>query len=1061
MFHFRHFRVAAIAALCFSITITLIAGLRQVQATEIPPGDSVAFIQTSGPNAPLTNGDFYTSSEADNGPHVIDIDVPCTWPAGETITVALYDPESFNSGPLDPPAIDQIRSGEDNTRYLLKDATGAILKTMDFTPTGGSDGLWVELATFIPDVGGQLCQDDVSLMYTIETTTSDNDEQSWRLSVNHDPDCSVSTGTTTGSCSGISPAMSAMLTSGNETDDFDGIPGTGDELAIGLLQVSYEHAARECQDFYFFVERGDNPDSRNVTLHNFDMDRGSGDSITYYTPSGQVLNGTVSGNRVWNNGVAGNPPGRVGDTYTIGAADLGWWRAEVCTGVQNQYIFEGETSEPVRFTPVATPRMVVAKDDGKTVTQPNDLLTYTIAFTNTSDQTPSPGAATKVMLTDTLPDNATYQSCAFGTGYTGNCDVNPANAGEVIFTLDGVVAAGDSGSVQITVQVNPDAVDRVVNEVRLDYADILGKQFRPEFDDDVNTIVPVQTIQVEATKVVETINSDAPDGCNALTGETLRYTVIVSNTGNTTATGVQFTDTPDRNTTLTIGSVTTDQGSVTSGNAAGDTSVGVNIGALEPDASVTITFDVTINAAIPTTQTELVNQGEITGTNFAPVLTDDPTTVEADDPTITTACRREPPPQPELNATKVVETLNSSATDTCQALTGETLRYTVIVSNTGNADATNLVFNDTLDANTTLVVGSVTTDQGSVSRGNTAGDTTIGVNIGTVGSNARVTITYDALVNGTLPQPQTELVNQGQVIGDNVGTLLTDDPTTTAQRDPTTTLACNTPVPAPPLLVAAKTVESLNSSATDECKVLVREALLYEVIISNNDPTPATNVTYRDILDANTQLVDGTLQISQGNVAASISGGNTEIRATIGQINPNTSVTISYQARVNDTLPDGPTDIVNQGTVFWDVNNRAVTDDPTQPGNTDPTRTRACPGLTAIELESFTATRQGDTMRVRWVTSAEFDTWGFHLYRSSDGRRTTAERVTPALIPAKGRGQGGATYVWIDQAVEPGVQYTYWLQETELGGNLIEYGPATSIAAQNLNRQIYLPLVRR
>src|SRR5262249_45919666 len=38
---------------------------------------------------------------------------------------------------------------------------------------------------------------------------------------------------------------------------------------------------------------------------------------------------------------------------------------------------------------------------------------------------------------------------------------------------------------------------------------------------------------------------------------------------------------------------------------------------------------------------------------------------------------------------------------------GDTIRYTVIVSNTGTADATSVAFNDAVDPNTTLVSGSV------------------------------------------------------------------------------------------------------------------------------------------------------------------------------------------------------------------------------------------------------------------------------------------------------------------------------------------------------------------
>ena len=51
--------------------------------------------------------------------------------------------------------------------------------------------------------------------------------------------------------------------------------------------------------------------------------------------------------------------------------------------------------------------------------------------------------------------------------------------------------------------------------------------------------------------------------------------------------------------TLTNGSVTTTQGTITAGNGAGDTNVAVNVGTIADAASVTIQFDVVINTPLP------------------------------------------------------------------------------------------------------------------------------------------------------------------------------------------------------------------------------------------------------------------------------------------------------------------------------------------------------------------------------------------------------------------------------------------------------------------------------
>jgi hypothetical protein len=59
----------------------------------------------------------------------------------------------------------------------------------------------------------------------------------------------------------------------------------------------------------------------------------------------------------------------------------------------------------------------------------------------------------------------------------------------------------------------------------------------------------------------------------------------------------------------------------------------VNVGTLPAGKSITITFQVTIDT--PFNATQVSNQGTVSGTNFSPVVTDDPGTVTLNDPTVT------------------------------------------------------------------------------------------------------------------------------------------------------------------------------------------------------------------------------------------------------------------------------------------------------------------------------------------------------------------------------------------------------------------------------------------
>lgn len=130
-------------------------------------------------------------------------------------------------------------------------------------------------------------------------------------------------------------------------------------------------------------------------------------------------------------------------------------------------------------------------------------------------------------------------------------------------------------------------------------------------------------------------------------GDVLAYSVLISNTGGSAATGVVFTDTPDPNTSLVVGSVTATVGTITSGNTPGDTSLAVSIGLLSPGDAVTITFRVLIDDPIAPGVDQVANQGTTTGSNIPPTPTDDPATSNPADPTVTALGRL----APELPAT--------------------------------------------------------------------------------------------------------------------------------------------------------------------------------------------------------------------------------------------------------------------------------------------------------------------------------------------------------------------------------------------------------------------------
>jgi uncharacterized repeat protein (TIGR01451 family) len=257
-------------------------------------------------------------------------------------------------------------------------------------------------------------------------------------------------------------------------DDFDGTPGTGDEISLGNVQTSFQNNSLGCQTFHFFV-----PEVPSIRLSNFDMDvpgycTSPTCTIAYIAPSGIISDGTESGGTEWNGGGTAYPP--PGDV--IPNPEPGWWQAELCLNDDNQYIFDTGGLTYFYYRP-ATPDMSVSKDDGTATFNPDGVLNYTITYNNGG-----PGAALDAMLTDTLPLSTTFVSCSGGLscGYVPP----PPGSGVVTFSL-GTIAAGASGSVGVSVRVDAGApTGTLTNTVELDYSDILFSDYPVETAIDVD-----------------------------------------------------------------------------------------------------------------------------------------------------------------------------------------------------------------------------------------------------------------------------------------------------------------------------------------------------------------------------------------------------------------------------------------------------------------------------------------------------------------------------------------------------------------------------------------------
>src|SRR5262245_48332752 len=389
---------------------------------------------------------------------------------------------------------------------------------------------------------------------------------------------------------------------------------------------------------------------------------------------------------------------------------------------------------------------------------------------------------------------------------------------------------------------------------------------------------------------------------SAVPGQTLTYTVSVTNVGNAPATGVIATDIIPNNTTFQ---------SASNGGTFANGTVTWNIGSVAVGATVTRTVTVRVNSTVPAGVTQLINEVQVhdDGTNGP-----DPTpgnNIAFDTDTLVAA--------PDLVITK---------TDgLTQVVPGQLVTYTLVISNVGNQDATNVIVTDTLPPNTTFI---------SSSRGGTFANGVVSGNLGTIAAGASITITGTLRVNNPQPAGVTSITNTVTVADDGANG---PDPT------PNNNTAADTDV-----LIAAPDLVITKDDGVDTAQP--GQTLTYTLTIRNVGNQNATGVTVTDTIPANTTF-------------DSASDGGTEgptgvVTFNIGDLAAGATVTRTVTVVVANPLPAG-TVITNTATV---ADNGANGPDPT-PGNntdTDTDSTGGAADLVVTKDDGVTTAQPDDTL---------------------------------------------------------------------------------------------------
>jgi uncharacterized repeat protein (TIGR01451 family) len=375
------------------------------------------------------------------------------------------------------------------------------------------------------------------------------------------------------------------------------------------------------------------------------------------------------------------------------------------------------------------------------------------------------------------------------------------------------------------------------------------------------------------------------DQLTASPGDTLVYTILFSNTGQSNATGARVIDTLPPGVTY-VSATLNGSAAVPASISGQDYTFNINSsdtatpGQVSGGQSGSLAITVTVDSPLPGSITTLENSAELDSDQTAAVID-----------TANTSLLR-----PEV-------TVSKNASHTLVA-PGDTVTYTFTIINSGTGPATNVTLTDTLpiQAYYTYVPGS-TTLNGSPAADHVTGGA-LDFNIGTLaaGEVAVVTLQMQAGASASFPASQTNLANSAGV---------TDAETSGSRTSNTVTVTIN---PLPNLTIS-KTLSPAGPYGAGD-------TITCEITVANDGGSDAYGVMVTDDVPAFTSYQINSL-IYNGSSQTDVPGDDTGSfdisgdRAVfqVGTLTGGASRTMSFRIEVQSPMIPGSTPLSNTAWV--------------------------------------------------------------------------------------------------------------------------------------------------
>ena len=496
----------------------------------------------------------------------------------------------------------------------------------------------------------------------------------------------------------------------------------------------------------------------------------------------------------------------------------------------------------------------VTKSANKDAVKVGDQIIYTVRVENGED---AEVAMTGITMTDVLPDEVSY---VFGSQrISDNCTRCNFNDASKTLTLSvDKLEPGEFAEFQFAVTVNDDAYGKTIKNVAVVDGDNFGPVEAPDTTNSGEGI-PVAdgltALTAEKVASVGTVN----------VGETYTYFITVKNesSAQTAAKNVVFSD-PLPEGLIFAGKLFVDETAVPYRYTSANSTLTVELGDLEPGASKTISFDVTVDNNMY--NTSIMNVATVDADNSDPV--EAPETTNGDTGV-------------DVNDGVALPAISKTA-NTTNAKYDDIIVYSVVVSNAINAQVPvrNAVITDVIPDGLEFMNGSVRLDDTGANDFNYNDETkTLTINAGDIAPGESKNYEFSCRVREAFGQ---EIYNEATLDGDNI------DPITGKTVDP--------------IDVAEGAVSTSLLKTADKSTAEVGDVINYTVTYSNDAASQdaARNAVMTDIIPAGLDFQFGSVRINNTvTTNYSFDSATNTLSVNLGDVAPGQSVNIDFAVRVN------------------------------------------------------------------------------------------------------------------------------------------------------------------